>query len=103
MSNLSRALSTPEGRSTFQTFAEESVRTRIRKRWERRREETSEPHRVRTMSAKGLPVPIITARGLRQAREAIGGDGVPPEPTGESISSRRFQTEAIRTQIYLCR
>lgn len=43
MSNLGTALSTPEGRSTFTTFAEESVRERMRRRWERRRTETETP------------------------------------------------------------
>ena len=103
MSNLARALSTPEGRSTFQTFAEESVRARIRKRWEKRRAQTDEPRRARTLSVKGNPIPIISAQGQRVLREAIGGDGVPPEYTGEDIRSRRFVTAMNRAQIYLCR
>lgn len=103
MSHLGRALNTDEGRIVFATFAEESVRMRIRKRWERRREETSAPRHARTMNAKGLPIPIVTAQGLRSVREAIDGDGVPPEWPSESIRARRLQTGAIRAQIYLCR
>lgn len=103
MSALGTALNTEEGRKSFEMFAEDSVRMRIRKRWERRREETSEPHRARTLSAKGRPIPIVTALGLRYLREAIGGDGVPPEQPSENIRTRRFKTSVKRTQIYLCR
>ena len=103
MSALGTALNTEAGRKSFEMFAEDSVRMRIRKRWERRREETAEPHRARTMSAKGRPIPIVTAQGLRSVREAIEGDGVPPEWPSESIRARRLQTGAIRAQIYLCR
>lgn len=103
MTHLSRALNTEEGRKAFETYAEESVRMRIRKRWERRREETSAPRHARTMSAKGLPIPIVTAQGLRSVREAIDGDGVPPEQPSENIRSRRFKASVKRAQIYLCR
>ena len=103
MSALGTALSTPEGRSTFQTFAEESVRARIRKRWEKRRAQTDEPRRARTLSVKGNPIPIITAQGLRSVREAVEGDGVPPEQSGESASARFLQARAIRAQLYFCR
>ena len=103
MTHLSRALNTEEGRKAFEMFAEDSVRTRIRKRWERRREETSAPRHARTMNAKGLPIPIVTAQGLRSVREAIDGDGVPPEHFSENIRSRRFKTRVRRAQIYLCR
>ena len=103
MTHLSRSLNTDAGRAAFTIYAEDSVRMRIRKRWERRREETAEPHRARTMSAKGLPIPIITAQGVRSVREAIEGDGVPPEQSGESASARFLQARAIRAQIYICR
>ena len=103
MTHLGTALNTEEGRKAFEMFAEDSVRMRIRKRWERRREETSEPRHARTMSAKGLPIPIVTAQGLRSVREAIDGDGVPPEHFSENIRSRRFKTSVKRAQIYLCR
>lgn len=103
MSALGTALNTEEGRKAFEMFAEDSVRMRIRKRWERRREETSEPRHARAMSAKGLPIPIVTAQGLRSVREAIDGDGVPPEQPGENIRARRFKTSVRRALIHLCR
>lgn len=43
MSALGTALNTEEGRKAFETYAEDSVRMRIRKRWEKRREETAHP------------------------------------------------------------
>lgn len=43
MTHLSRALNTEAGRAAFTVYAEDSVRMRIRKRWEARREETSTP------------------------------------------------------------
>lgn len=82
MSALGTALNTEEGRKSFEMFAEDSVRMRIRRRWERRRAQTDEPRRARTLSVKGNPTPIISAQGQRYLREAIGGDGVSPEHTG---------------------
>lgn len=103
MTHLSRALNTEAGRAAFAVYAEDSVRMRIRKRWEKRRAQTDEPRRARTLSAKGNPIPIISAHGQRSLRGAIEGDGRPPEHTGESIIARRFQTGMNRAMIHLCR
>lgn len=54
MTHLSRFLNTEEGRAALATYAEDSVRMRIRKRWERRRE-LSRPPAIGIVSDYGAP------------------------------------------------
>lgn len=55
MSALGAALNTAEGRAAFATYAEDSVRQRMRKRWEERREETKMPPLLFLGSEPRLP------------------------------------------------
>lgn len=111
MSNLGRALSTEAGRAAFAVYAEDSVRMRIRKRWEKRREETARPRRTRVMGSNGFPIPVVTAKGGRDLRSAIEADGaeledVPfgrPMEGAEAARNRRRTTDRHRARIILVR